>query len=85
MDKKYTKNRITATPMSFLLVFLPVIQFVMGGIAFAANEIWTDITGTGNFNSPRGIAVDSSDDVYVADTYNNKDNLFSNICKYKFG
>ena len=68
MKNVNTKKRITAVLMSFVLVFLLMIQIFIGvGTAYAtpASKAWFDITG--GFNSPAGVAVSSDGTVYVAD------------------
>lgn len=44
-------------------------------------------TGNGHFNGPRGIAIDSSDNIYVADTGNNRVQIFDSSGNFisKFG
>ena len=44
-------------------------------------------TGNGQFNSPRGIAVDGGGNIYVADTNNNRVQIFdsSGAFQYAFG
>jgi hypothetical protein len=79
MKEKQMKKRIFGALMSFLFVFLPVIQLVAGGsLAFAETGTWNDITGTGDLSYPNGIAVDSSGNVYVANGYGDRIKKLSN-------
>lgn len=47
-------------------------------VTYVYNTQWGSLgSGNGQFNSPRGMAVDSSGNVYVADTGNNRIQKFS--------
>ncbi|SET06446.1 S-layer homology domain-containing protein [Paenibacillus sp. NFR01] len=58
--------------LAICLIVLFVSLVVPGKEVFSANASWLDITGEVSLNSPSGIAVDSTGNVYVADTSNNK-------------
>lgn len=68
LKENQMKKRILNALMSFLLMFLPLLQLAAGGSsAYAATGTWTDITDSGSFSNPYGVAVDNSGTVYVTD------------------
>ncbi|OME97839.1 hypothetical protein BK127_40160 [Paenibacillus sp. FSL H7-0331] len=78
LKEKQMKKRIPNVLMCFLLLFLPVLQMAVGGSsAHAATGTWTDITGSGSFSSPYGVAV-VSDNVYMTDIIDKKIKKLSN-------
>jgi DNA-binding beta-propeller fold protein YncE len=57
--------------LPILLCIMFLAWMIPVGTAQAASS-WTNITGSGVFNHPYGVAVDSSGNVYVTDFGNNK-------------
>ncbi|MDF2960459.1 MAG: xynA [Paenibacillus sp.] len=76
-----TKGRAFAMLMSFLLVFLPLVQFVIGGSTafarytpppqaspgFTGPGTWVDYTAPQSLVSPLFIAIDNDDNFYVTE------------------
>jgi uncharacterized protein YjdB len=56
--------------LPILLCIMFLAWMIPVGTAQAASS-WTDITDSGGFSSPAGVAVDSSGNLYVTDTVNN--------------
>ncbi|TXK75422.1 NHL repeat-containing protein [Paenibacillus sp. N3.4] len=75
MNNVTTKKRVAAMLMSFILLVLPVMQIVLaGGVAYATPEtkVWTDITKSGGFWNPYGVALGGDGTLYVTDRDSNK-------------
>ncbi|WP_407870632.1 cadherin-like beta sandwich domain-containing protein [Paenibacillus sp. P36] len=75
MNNVNTMKRVAAMLMSFMLLVLPVMQIVLGGgVAYATPEtkVWTDITKSGGFWNPYGVALGGDGTLYVTDRDSNK-------------
>jgi len=58
--------RLALSPVVVSALLTPLLWLAPGGtVAWAATKEWMDITGTGSFSGPAGIAVDSAGNVYV--------------------